>query len=248
MVALALPALGGCSQRLAVEGRGDRLYAEAQGAMESEGFRPVGRGSDLPGAKGSDPRQGRLQFLYYADNLAPTIVEIRIEPGANEMSRTVRVPAEAVVVAPSAGAAGEADAVRAGAVRGREGCGSGGCGSGCASGTTVCAVPAPPVLLAIDPAVTPVAAAPATPASPATATPTTRTALTSTAGAPASVARVEPVVSPNGAPLPYAPDLFGAHRVIVTAWSSLTYAPDPFIADLAVNVLRRAYLLSGNVR
>jgi hypothetical protein len=33
---------------------------------------------------------------------------------------------------------------------------------------------------------------------------------------------------------------------MVKAWSSMTFAPDPFIADLAMGVLRRAYTLSGN--
>jgi hypothetical protein len=40
--------------------------------------------------------------------------------------------------------------------------------------------------------------------------------------------------------------LLGAHLVIVKAWSSITFAPDPFITDLAMGVLRRAYSLSGN--
>ena len=35
--------MGGCSQQIGVEGRSDRLYAEAKGALLSEGFRSVGR-------------------------------------------------------------------------------------------------------------------------------------------------------------------------------------------------------------
>lgn len=166
LVLAVLPLAGGCTQRLAVEGQSDRLYAEAKGALESEGFRPVGRSSDLAGATGSDPRTGRLQFAYYADALAPTIVEIQIEPGSSDMVR--RLPGAA---APAVAAAGASN---------------------------------------------PVPAAP-TPA------------------------------DPNG-PKSYEPGLVGAHRVVIRTWSSLTYAPDPFIADLAMGVLRRAYLLSGNVR
>lgn len=161
-----LPLAGGCTQRLAVEGQSDRLYAEAKGALESEGFRPVGRTSDLAGATGSDPRTGRLQFAYYADALAPTIVEIQIEPGSADMVRRV----SGASVAAAAGAAN----------------------------------PAPEV--------------------PASAPDDTR------------------------GPKAYEPGLVGAHRVVIRTWSSLTYAPDPFIADLAMGVLRRAYLLSGNVR
>ena len=164
-----LPLAGGCTQRLAVEGQSDRLYAEAKGALESEGFRPVGRTSDLAGATGSDPRTGRLQFAYYADALAPTIVEIQIEPGSADMVR--RLGSQAPAVAASDG---------------------------------------------------PGAAPGAVPASPA------------------------PVDAHS--PKAYEPGLVGAHRVVIRTWSSLTYAPDPFIADLAMGVLRRAYLLSGNVR
>jgi hypothetical protein len=65
-------------------------------------------------------------------------------------------------------------------------------------------------------------------------------------GSPDAPAAPEPAGGP--APKAYEPGLIGAHRVVIRTWSSLTYAPDPFIADLAMGVLRRAYLLSGNVR
>ncbi len=164
----ALPLVGGCTQRLAVEGQSDRLYAEAKGALESEGFRPVGRTSDLAGATGSDPRTGRLQFAYYADALAPTIVEIQIEPGSADLVRRLGSQSPAVAASDGPGAA---------------------------------------------PGHVPT---------------------------PASVDAHSPKA--------YEPGLVGAHRVVIRTWSSLTYAPDPFIADLAMGVLRRAYLLSGNVR
>jgi hypothetical protein len=167
LVLAIFPMVGGCTQRLAVEGRSDRLYAEAEGALESEGFRPVGRGAEIGGATGSDARAGRLQFAYYGDAMAPTIVEVQIEPGPHGSVRPV-------------------GATSAGAVRdAKEGKGE-----------------------------------PAAPAG-------------------------EPAVATGPA---FSPGMVGAHRVVIRAWSSLTYAPDPFIADLAMGVLRRAYLLSGNVR
>ena len=146
LLGLLLAALGGCSQRMAVEGRTDRLCAEAHGALLSEGFRPVGRAEAVSGAEGSDPRAGRLEFLYYADNISPTVVQVQIEPAR---------AAQAAAAGPD----------------------------------------------------------------PATGTKST-----------ASGSSVS----------------FCAHQVIVKAWSSLTFAPDPFIADLAMGVLRRAYMLSGN--
>ncbi len=127
---------------MAVDGRSDQLYAEAKGALESEGFRPLPRGSTYMGAKGSSQSAGRLQFLYYADSLVPTVVEVRIEP----------LPDTVMMSATQSGGA-------------------------------------------------------------ATAAP-----------------------------------LGGPHSVAVSAWSSLTYSPDLWISDLAVGVLRRAYLLSGNTR
>lgn len=139
-LALALPGLGGCAQQMAVEGRSDRLYAEAKGALLSEGFRPMGRTTKVLGAQGSDPRAGRLQFLYYGDTVSPTVVEVQITASED--------PDTAVAAAP--------------------------------------------------------------------------------------------------APQPAPSALSGAHQVIVRAWSSLTFAPDPFIADLAMGVLRRAYSLAGN--
>lgn len=151
--------MGGCSQQIGVEGRSDRLYAEAKGALLSEGFRSVGRSGAVAGAKGSDPRVGRLQFLYYGDTLAPTIVEVQIQPSVAEYDAT---PATVAVAPVSASTATSRD------------------------GTTVV---------------------------------------------------------PTAAP---APVLLGAHLVIVKAWSSITFAPDPFITDLAMGVLRRAYSLSGN--
>ena len=154
---VALPLLGGCAQRMAVEGRSEQLYAEAKGALESEGFRPMGKASDAAGAKGSSLKEGRLQFLYYADNIAPTVVEVKIESAGPAVSSD---PGAQSAVA-SAGAAG----------------GAGGSGA---------------------------------------------------------TAKAQSVEAP--------------HRVAVSAWSSLTYAPDPWITDLAVGVLRRAFLLSGNIR
>jgi hypothetical protein len=146
LLACLANAMGGCSQQMAVEGRTDRLCAEAQGALLSEGFRPVSRAAAVPGTQGSDPKSGRLEFLYYADNVSPTVVEIQIGPAAGG-SRPAAVQA--------------ADA-------------------GAADGKTAAAAPS------------------------------------------------------------------GAHQVVVKAWSSMTFAPDPFIADLAMGVLRRAYMLSGN--
>lgn len=167
VLALALMLLGcgmgGCSQQIGVEGRSDRLYAEAKGALLSEGFRSVGRSGAVAGAQGSDPRAGRLQFLYYGDTLAPTIVEVQIQPsvaGPDAEQATV-------AVAPTTGAG--------------------------VTGTNGKAV-----------------------------------------GQGASAAAAQP------------PVLMGAHLVIVKAWSSITFAPDPFITDLAMGVLRRAYSLSGN--
>ena len=167
VLALALMLLGcgmgGCSQQIGVEGRSDRLYAEAKGALLSEGFRSVGRSGAVAGAQGSDPRAGRLQFLYYGDTLAPTIVEVQIQPsvaGTDAEQATV-------AVAPTTGAG--------------------------LTGTNGKAV-----------------------------------------GQGASAAAAQP------------PVLMGAHLVIVKAWSSITFAPDPFITDLAMGVLRRAYSLSGN--
>ena len=167
VLALALMLLGcgmgGCSQQSGVEGRSDRLYAEAKGALLSEGFRSVGRSGAVAGAQGSDPRAGRLQFLYYGDTLAPTIVEVQIQPSVSGP------PAEqaTVAVAPTTGAG--------------------------LTGTNGKAV-----------------------------------------GQGASATAAQP------------PVLMGAHLVIVKAWSSITFAPDPFITDLAMGVLRRAYSLSGN--
>lgn len=167
LLALALVLLGcgtgGCSQQIGVEGRSDRLYAEAKGALLSEGFRSVGRSGAVAGAQGSDPRAGRLQFLYYGDTLAPTIVEVQIQPsvaGPDAEQATV-------AVAPTTGA-------------GVTGMNGKAVGQGASA-----AAPQPPVLM-------------------------------------------------------------GAHLVIVKAWSSITFAPDPFITDLAMGVLRRAYSLSGN--
>jgi len=149
--------LGGCTQRMAVEGRSDRLYAEAKGALISEGFRPVGRAGAVAGAEGSDPRSGRLQFLYWGDTVSPTVVEVQITA-----AQWATVPASA-------------------------------------SNTGVVAAPGD----------------------------------TSSE----KVAAPAPSISPA---------LLGAHQVMVKAWSSMTFAPDPFIADLAMGVLRRAYTLSGN--
>lgn len=151
--------MGGCSQQIGVEGRSDRLYAEAKGALLSEGFRSVGRSGAVAGAKGSDPRVGRLQFLYYGDTLAPTIVEVQIQPSVAEFDST---PATVAVAPIPASGVSSSD------------------------GKTII-----------------------------------------------------PAVAP-------APVLLGAHLVIVKAWSSITFAPDPFITDLAMGVLRRAYSLSGN--
>ena len=151
--------MGGCSQQIGVEGRSDRLYAEAKGALLSEGFRSVGHSGAVTGAQGSDPRSGRLQFLYYGDTLGPTVVEVQIQ---------------ASVVGPNAAQA------------------------------TVAVAP------------------------------------TQTAGVPnGSGTAVTPAA-------PQPPVLMGSHLVIVKAWSSITFAPDPFITDLAMGVLRRAYSLSGN--
>lgn len=171
-----LPAMSGCAQHLAVDGRSDQLYAEAKGALESEGFRPLTKGSHYAGAKGSNRSEGRLQFLYYADNIVPTVVEINIEPGP-----------EAVVV----GAQPEKPA--AGAVRGQEVAKAGDGTRGAVAGGA-------------------------------------------TDGAPSKNAKS------------CVPALDGPHSVAISAWSSLTYSPDPWIADLAVGVLRRAFLISGNVR
>lgn len=143
VLAMSLAGLGGCSQQMAVEGRSDRLYAEAKGALLSEGFRPMGRKGTVLGAQGSDPRSGRLQFLYYGDTVSPTVVEVQISASDD--------------------------------------------------GTA------------------------------------------------------HPVATPPKAEPPAAPVLLGAHQVIVRAWSSMTFAPDPFIADLAMGVLRRAYSIAGNV-
>lgn len=261
LVLAALPFVGGCAQRLAVEGRSERLYAEAKGALESEGFRPVGRGSDMLGAKGSDPSAGRLQFLYYADNLAPTIVEVQIEPGSAVLVRNAPVSggatkgAGATEVASSDAAAngtwGNAtsdDEVRAGAMRGSRSC--------------AVRAPAPPDLLAAVPGTgdgasaggssngAPVESALAEQKA-AAVTASAAGATSADAGAPGGSGAAG--ASDGAAPAKlahkrYAPGLIGAHRVVVTAWSSMTYAPDPFIADLAVGVLRRAYMLSGNVR
>lgn len=139
VVAVLSSLMGGCTQRMAVEGRSDRLYAEAKGALISEGFRPVGRAGAVAGAEGSDPRSGRLQFLYWGDTVSPTVVEVQITAAQGAASKTASQPA--------------------------------------------------------------------------------------------------PTISPA---------LLGAHQVMVKAWSSMTFAPDPFIADLAMGVLRRAYTLSGN--
>jgi hypothetical protein len=155
--------MGGCSQQIGVEGRSDRLYAEAKGALLSEGFRSVGRSGAVAGAQGSDPRAGRLQFLYYGDTLAPTIVEVQIQPSVSGPDAEQAT----VAVAPTAGAGMTGTDSKAVGQGGR-----------------------------------------------ATAAPT--------------------------------PVLMGAHLVIVKAWSSITFAPDPFITDLAMGVLRRAYSLSGN--
>lgn len=170
MCVVALPLLGGCAQRMAVEGRSEQLYAEAKGALESEGFRPMGKASDAAGAKGSSLKEGRLQFLYYADNIAPTVVEVKIESAGPAVSNDPG--AENALAAAGTGGAGGASG----------GAGAGGAG---AAGT----------------------------------------------GAATKAKSVE---------MP--------HRVAVSAWSSLTYAPDPWITDLAVGVLRRAFLLSGNIR
>jgi hypothetical protein len=197
VAALALviaPALGGCAHRMAVDGRSDQLYAEAKGALESEGFRPLTKGSHYAGAKGSSKAEGRLQFLYYADNIVPTVVEINIEPGP-----------DAVLV----GAPEERPA--AGVVRGQEGAktGEGGVKGDGAGG---------------------------------------RVAKGGSGGTSADV--VSGASGTNGAQAAKScvPALNGPHSVAISAWSSLTYSPDPWIADLAVGVLRRAYLISGNVR
>ena len=99
----------------------------------------------MVGTEGSNPRAGRLEFLYYCDTMSPTVVEIQISPN------TAAGPAGGMAVA--------------------------------ANGTAASNEPA---------------------------------------------------------------GFLGAHQVIVKAWSSMTFAPDPFIADLAMGVLRRAYMLSGN--
>jgi hypothetical protein len=139
VVAVLSSFMGGCTQRMAVEGRSDRLYAEAKGALISEGFRPVGRAGAVAGAEGSDPRSGRLQFLYWGDTVSPTVVEVQITAAQGAAAKPASQPAPSI-----------------------------------------------------------------------------------------------------------SPALLGAHQVMVKAWSSMTFAPDPFIADLAMGVLRRAYTLSGN--
>jgi hypothetical protein len=139
VVAVLSSLMGGCTQRMAVEGRSDRLYAEAKGALISEGFRPVGRAGAVAGAEGSDPRSGRLQFLYWGDTVSPTVVEVQITAAQGAAAKPASQPAPSI-----------------------------------------------------------------------------------------------------------SPALLGAHQVMVKAWSSMTFAPDPFIADLAMGVLRRAYTLSGN--
>lgn len=177
-VLLLLPLIGGCAQRVAVEGNSDQLFAEARGALESEGFHTMGAHSSVLGAKGTSRKDGRLQFLYYADNIAPTVVEVRIEPSPHEST---------------------ADA-------------------------------------AVGSAVAAVATSPAEPQG---------AALVAAEGVASSG-------SDNAAQLRNArrasKSSVRPHSVAVSAWSSLTFAPDPWIADLAVVALRRAYLLSGNIR
>ncbi len=197
---MALPLLGGCAQRMAVEGRSEQLYAEAKGALESEGFRPMGKASDAAGAKGSSLKEGRLQFLYYADNIAPTVVEVKIE---------------------SAGPAVSADPGAENALAA-----AGAAGTGATSKSK-----SPVVEVKIE------SAGPAVSADPGAES---AVAAAGAGGAGAGAAGAGAAGKPKSAETP--------HRVAVSAWSSLTYAPDPWITDLAVGVLRRAFLLSGNIR
>ena len=89
VLALVSGLMGGCSQRMAVEGTREQLVAEAKGALLSEGFHPVGRGGAVAGTEGSNPRAGRLEFLYYCDTMSPTVVEIQISPNTAPASHPV---------------------------------------------------------------------------------------------------------------------------------------------------------------
>lgn len=168
---------GGCAQRMAVEGTRDQLFAEAKGALESEGFRTMGAHPSVMSAKGTCRAEGRLQFLYYTDTIAPTIVEVRIEPG------------------PVLASADEDESVSA-----HPGSHAAGSETGAAAATT---------------------------------------ARPSGAGAVAATPAPGNSRASSG---------HGAYSVAISAWSSMTLAPDPWITDLAVGALRRAFLLSGNMR
>jgi hypothetical protein len=197
----SLSVLGGCAQRVAVRGNPDQLFAEAKGALESEGFRPMSAHSSAAGAKGSSLAEGRLQFLYYADNIVPTVVEVNIEPepGSAVRARASVAPVVAadptILASAAAGHAGGAptDAERT-APLDAESAGSPVSGSG--------------------------------------ASPSKGSAASVVASAAGSGAR----------------KVVGAYSIAISAWSSLTYAPDPWISDLATSALRRAFLLSGNIR
>jgi len=192
MVGLALACLlgiGGCAQRMAVEGTRDQLFAEAKGALESEGFRTMGAHPSVASAKGTSRAEGRLQFLYYTDTIAPTVVEVRIEPG----------PELAAMVEDQSGTALEASA---------------GSAAGSTSGTAA------------------VGQGPADARGDAESHPVN--------GNNAALgASARPATGRAG---------HGSYSVAISAWSSLTFAPDPWITDLAVGALRRAFLLSGNMR
>jgi hypothetical protein len=202
---------------VAVEGARDQLYAEAKGALEAEGFRPVGAHGEGLGVRGSSLAEGRLQFLYWADNIAPTVVEVRIEPGdakryaAATSSETHGTPAgtdgsrsaRGTRTADAAGRGSDATAASAEPLAGSEH-----------------ATPTDPAQRVVT-----AGAVAGGPEDSATASARARTAAARKAQRDST-----------------------PHSVAVSAWSSLTFAPDPWIADLAVVALRRAYLLSGNIR
>lgn len=187
MVGVALMCVlgaGGCAQRMAVEGTRDQLFAEAKGALESEGFRTMGAHPSVASAKGTSRAEGRLQFLYYTDTIAPTVVEVRIEPGP-ELAAMAADETESAL----------------------------GAGAGAGAGTAVVAQGGSDARVGTE-------ARPAAGSGSATA---------------------------NAGTAPGGPG-HGSYSVAISAWSSLTFAPDPWITDLAVGALRRAFLLSGNMR
>lgn len=233
IAACAFALLGGCAQRVAVEGTREQLYAEAKGALEAEGFRPLGARGEGLGVKGSSLAEGRLQFLYYADNIAPTVVEVRIEPGEAHAATTnavataetrpksagsaadgsVAVGAAQAMGAPEARHAGASGARGAGGASGRSGdsASSGARGESGHSGDQASVGSDDRVVAA---------------------------GAVSARGSASAAGRAARSARRENTP----------HSVAVSAWSSLTFAPDPWIADLAVVALRRAYLLSGNIR